>query len=194
MSALPKPKYTLEEYLELDHRSEERLEFWDGEIYAMSGGSLRHDDIIINLISLLKNRLPNGHRCRVSGTEARMKAPASPSPYHYADASVTCGDREVELLGKQELLANPVLIIEVLSPTSEAFDRGDKFTFYKSIQSFREYLLVAQHRPHVTHFFKTDAGEWKYEEFNDLADTFELMTVGISLTLNEIYQGISFGR
>jgi Uma2 family endonuclease len=111
-----------------------------------------------------------------------------------SNSSVTCGDREVELLGKQELLTNPVLIIEVLSPTSEAFDRGDKFTYYKSIQSFREYLLIAQHRPHVTHFFKEETGEWKYEEFNSLADTVELTTVGISLTLNEIYQGIIFGR
>lgn len=193
MSASPKPKYTLEQYLEMDARSEERLEFWNGEVFSMSGGSLRHDDIIVNVVGTLREKLAGGE-CRVSGTEARIDVPDSPAPYHYADASVVCGKREIKTLGKQEMLVNPTLIVEVMSPTSEAFDRGDKFTYYKSVPSFREYVLIAQHRPHVTHYVKLETGEWKYEEINDLEGTAQLASVGCTLPLREVYKGVEFDR
>ena len=79
-----------------------------------------------------------------------------------------CGPVEVERFSGSDLLVNPILLCEVLSPTTEPFDRGDKFTYYKSIPSFREYLLVAQHRPHISHYVKTATGKWEYEEANDL--------------------------
>lgn len=90
------------------------------------------------------------------------------------------------------VLLNPVLLIGVLSPSTEAFDRGDKFTYYKSIPSFREYLLVAQHRPHVTHFSKGDGGVWTYEEFNDLSDIFTVTSVGCDIPLAELYRDVEF--
>src|SRR5262245_32092987 len=115
MSAQPKKRYTLEEYLELDKNSDERLEYWDGEIFSMSGVSDEHDQIEGNLYLLLRSRLDD-RNCRA-------------------------------------FLAN-------ISRSTEAYDRGDKFTNYKSIPSFREYLLAAQHRPHITQFIKRNDGEW----------------------------------
>jgi Uma2 family endonuclease len=84
------------------------------------------------------------------------------------------------------------LIVEVLSPSTEAYDRGDKFTHYKSIPTLREYLLVAQHRPHVTHLYKQGDGTWIHTEANDLASTVELSSLNCELPLSEIYQGVSF--
>jgi Uma2 family endonuclease len=123
----------------------------------------------------------------------QIKVPAAP-PYRYADGSVVCGDVEVERFEGNDLLLNPVLIYEVLSPSTEAYDRGDKFTCYKSISAFREYLLIAQHRPHVTHYVKQTDGSWNYEEINGLESTLHLANLGCAVALSEIYREIEFHR
>lgn len=105
-----------------------------------------------------------------------------------------CGRVEVERFNGADLLINPVLIIAVLSPSTEAYDRGDKLTYYKSIPSFREYLLIAQHRPHITHYVKSDAGKWDYEEANDLSSSIYLATIACTLTLSEVYREVEFGQ
>lgn len=124
-------------------------------------------------------------------SEMRIKVPAYP-PYRYPDMTVLCGTPEIEMIGGIEMLVNPQLIVEILSDSTEAFDRGDKFTYYKSIKSFSEYLLVAQHRPHVSQFVKHGDGFWANFEFNDLGDTVELRSVGISLRLTSIYRDVTF--
>jgi Uma2 family endonuclease len=190
MAANPERRYTLEEYLELDRTSEERLEFWDGEVFNMSGGSEAHVEIESNLIAFLKPQLRD-RGCRVFTAEMRIKVPSAP-PYRYADFSALCGKAEFEESGGVDALVNPQLIVEVLSPSTEAYDRGDKFTHYKSIPTLREYLLVAQHRPHVTRLFKQDDGLWIHTELNDLGSTLELTSLGCELPLSEIYRGVSF--
>jgi Uma2 family endonuclease len=105
-----------------------------------------------------------------------------------------CGKPEIETLGGLELLVNPQLIVEVLSDSTEAFDRGDKFSRYKSIESFTEYLLIAQHRPHVSQFVKHGDGFWMNLEYNDLSETVELKSVPCRLALNSIYRDVSFGE
>jgi Uma2 family endonuclease len=90
------------------------------------------------------------------------------------------------------VLVNPALIVEVLSDSSEAFDRGDKFSHYKSIPSFCEYLLVAQHRPHVSHFVKQVDGSWRHDEYNALDDVVDLVSVGLQVRLEEIHLGVRF--
>jgi Uma2 family endonuclease len=192
MSANPKRHYTVEEYFELDRTSQERLEFFKGEVFAMGGGSLRHDDLIVNVIRLLGNQLEKKGTCRVSGTEARMKAPDSPSPYHYADASVTCGKREIEMIGGQQVLCNPVLIVEVLSPTTAAYDQSDKFTFYKSIPCFREYMLIAQDKVHMTLYVKQGENQWLQSEFLNLSNQIYLPSVDCRLDVQDVYRGIEF--
>jgi Uma2 family endonuclease len=190
MAANPERRYTLEEYLELDRTSEERLEFWDGEVFCMSGGSEAHDEIESNLIAFLKPQLRT-RGCRVFTAEMRIKVPSAP-PYRYGDFSALCGEAEFEEIGGVATLVNPQLIVEVLSPSTEAYDRGDKFSHYKSIPTLREYLLVAQHRPHVTHLFKQDDGNWIHTEANDLDSTLKLGSLGCDLPVSEIYQGVSF--
>ncbi len=190
MSALPKHKYTLEEYLELDAKSEERLEYWDGEIFSMSGVSNEHDQIEGNLNFRLRSRSQD-RGCRVLQANMRIKVPSMP-PYRYGDVSGLCGQPKFEKIGGVDVLTNPSLIIEVLSDSTEAYDRGDKFTNYKSIPSLSEYLLVAQHRPHVSQFIKQADGSWLNLEFNSLEDTLKIVTLDCELTLAEIYQDVDF--
>ena len=190
MAANPERRYTLEEYLELERTSEERFEFWDGEIFCMSGVSEEHAEIETNLIVSLKSRLRT-RGCRVFPANMRIKVPTAP-PYRYADLSALCGEAQFEEIGGVDALTNPQLIVEVLSPSTEAYDRGDKFTHYKSIPTLREYLLVAQHRPHVTHLYKQADGRWIYAEANDLEAALRLDSLNCELPLAEIYQRVSF--
>lgn len=190
MSAQPKLKYSLDEYLELDRNSEERLEFWDGEIFNMSGVSRNHGLVEMNISIFLGARLM-AKGCQLLPANIRIKVPSMP-PYRYGDLSALCGQPKFEKIGGVDALTNPSLIIEVLSDSTEAYDRGDKFTHYKSIPAFSEYLLIAQHRPHVSQFIKQSDGSWIYREFNSLADTVKLETTQCDLSLKEIYQNISF--
>jgi Uma2 family endonuclease len=190
MAANPERQYTLEEYLELDRTSEERFEFWGGEIFGMSGGSQAHDRIIVNFIVALSARL-DVSKCRVFSSDMRVKVPSAP-PYRYADFSALCGEVRFEEVGGVDALVNPQLIVEVLSASTEAYDRGDKFTHYKSIPTFGEYLLVAQHRPHVTHLYRQSDGTWIYAEANDLESTLRLDSLDCELPLTEIYRGVNF--
>ncbi len=190
MTALPKQKYTLEEYLELDAKSEERLEFWDGEIFSMSGVSDVHDLIETNLIYRLKGRL-EGRNCRVFAANMRIKVPAMP-PYRYGDGSALCGKPQFEKIGGVDVLTNPTLIIEVLSASTESYDRGDKFSAYKSIPSLREYLVVAQHRPHVSQFIRQTDDSWLNLEFNELDAVLKVVSLECELKLQEIYQDATF--
>jgi Uma2 family endonuclease len=192
MPAQPKLKYTLEEYLELDRNSEARLEFWDGEIFDMSGVSPEHDQLESNLHFHLREKL-RGKKCRIFLANTRIKVPSMP-PYRYGDSSGLCGVPQYEVIGGIKALTNPSIIIEVLSASTEAYDRGDKFTNYKSISSLREYLLVAQHRPHVSHFVKLDDGSWNQREFNDLDAIVKLVSLECELSLREIYEEIDFGQ
>lgn len=190
MSAETKRRYTLEEYLALERESDARLEFRDGEVFAMSGGTLGHEKVLGNAFDLFRAGL-RGSECSVFGSNMQIKVPTAP-PYRYADGSVTCGKVEVERFNGNDLLLNPTLLYEVLSPSTEAYDRGDKFTHYKSIPSLREYLLVAQHRPHITHFVRNDEGGWNYSEVNGLDGSLYLPSVKITLKLSDVYQDVEF--
>lgn len=190
MAANPERRYTLEEYLELDRTSEERLEFWDGEVFCMSGGSRSHDQIIINCIVKLSVRL-DASKCRVFSADMRIKVPSAP-PYRYGDLSALCGGAEFDEVSGVDTLVNPQLIVEVLSPSTEAYDRGDKFTHYTSTPTLSEYLLVAQHRPHVTHLVRQDDGTWNHSQVNDLESSVYLTSLGCELPMSEIYRDVTF--
>jgi Uma2 family endonuclease len=190
MSAQTKKRHTLEEYLALERESDERLEFWNGQIFAMSGGTLNHERVMGNAFDSFRAQL-RGTECSVFGSNMQIKVPSA-LPYRYADGSVVCGKVEVERFNGVNLLLNPGLIHEVLSPSTEAYDRGDKFTHYKSIPSLREYLLIAQHRPHVTHYVKQDDSSWRYAEINGLDGSVDLPSLGITLKLSDIYQDVEF--
>jgi len=190
MSSQPRHTYTLEEYFALELASEEKYEFWNGEVFCMSGASLAHNQIARNIGTLLDTQL-RARGCQSFPADLRVKVPAYP-PYRYPDLTALCGSPEIERVGGLDVLINPALIIEVLSPSTEAFDRGDKFTYYKSIASFSEYLLVAQHRPHVSQFVRQENGVWTFMEFNDLTESVRCDSVPCVLALNEIYRDVVF--
>ncbi len=185
-----KIKYTLEEYLELDHESEEKIEYWDGHIFTLAGASANHNQIQFNLTLALGNKL-RGKGCRVFPSDMRVKVPAY-LPYRYPDLSALCGKAKFEKLGKQELLVNPSLIVEVLSDSTEAFDRSYKFTYYKSIPGFVEYVLIAQDRAHVSQFVKQSDNSWLNHEFNSLEDSFYLPSLDCDLALADVYEAVEF--
>ena len=190
MQALKNQIYTLEEYLELDHESEEKIEFWDGHIFTLAGASANHNQIQVNAIAALRNKL-RGRRGEVFPSDMRVGVPAYP-PYRYPDLSALCGNPIFEMPGKQQLLVNPQLIVEILSDTTADFDRGYKFTYYKSIENFTEYILIAQDRPHVTQFIKQDENTWLNREFNSIKDSFHLASLDCELELSELYEGVEF--
>lgn len=192
MTALPKHKYTLEEYFDLIQTAAGRLEYWDGDIFDMSGASEAHYAIEGNFIAFLKLQLM-AKGCTVFPGNTAIKVPSLP-PFRYGDFSALCGQAVFEKIGGIDVLTNPALIVEILSPSTEAFDRGDKFSHYQSIPGFREYLLVAQHRPHLSHLIKQADGSWSYYEYNDLAEVVKLTSTGCQIKLQEIYLGVTFGE
>jgi Uma2 family endonuclease len=190
MQAQERRKYTLEEYLELDHNSEEKIEYWDGHIFTLAGASVSHNRIQRNILTALTNKL-RGRSCEVFPSDMRVKVPAYP-PYRYPDLSALCGEAEFEKLGRQELLVNPQLIVEILSDSTESFDHSYKFTYYKSIESFIEYVLVAQDRPHVSQFIKQSDNNWLHREFNSLDEQFHLASLDCEINLSELYRDVVF--
>ena len=189
MRAIADQKYTIEEYFELERQSEEKWEFWNGHVWNMSGASFAHEDIVSNTIYSLRNRLPKG--CRVSGSNVKVMVPDFP-PYRYPDLTVVCGERKQDIIGGLQVLLNPQMIIEVLSPSTEAFDRGAKFAYYKSISSLQEYLLIETRFSHVSHFTKQDENEWVNRDANGLDSTIALPTFGVDLLLSEVYLNVEF--
>jgi Uma2 family endonuclease len=190
MTAVPKKKYTLEEYLELDKNSEERYEYFDGEVFAMAGGSPDHARLSGAVYALLERKL-EGRDCEAFNSEMRIRVPAA-LPYRYPDASVVCGESIFEELDGQQMLINPVLIVEVLSPSTVAYDLGEKFTGYQSVESFREYLLISQDRPHVIQHTKQAKRKWLRIEIEGMDSEVTLESIGVTLTLREIYRRVKF--
>ncbi|MEP7340641.1 MAG: Uma2 family endonuclease [Acidobacteriota bacterium] len=188
MSAVPVYKLSLEEYLELDKNSEERYEYFDGEVFAMSGASLKHNQVISNLTGELRNHLKD-RDCQILPADMRLKVPAA-FPYRYPDLVVVCGEPIIEELQGLELLVNPLVIIEVLSPSTEAYDHGRKFSAYQSIESFREYLLVAQDRPHVVQYVRQSDDKWLRSEVGGLEGEMTLETIKCTLSLGDIYRRV----
>jgi Uma2 family endonuclease len=190
MTALPKKKYTLEEYLELDKNSEERYEYFDGEVFAMAGGSPNHARISGNAYSTLQAKLKGG-RCEAFNSEMRIKVPSA-LPYRYPDASIVCGEPSFDEIDGQQMLVNPILIVEVLSPSTAAYDLVDKFAAHQSIDSFREYLLISQDRPHVIQHVKQSKRRWLRIEIVGMEGEVKLESVGATLALSELYERVNF--
>ncbi len=191
MSAIPitSQKMTLEEYLEFDYNAEGRYEYFDGEVIEMSGGSPEHS-LLGSRVGFLLNRelLPKG--CLVFQSDVRIKVPAM-LPYRFGDISALCGKPIYEDLAKSRLLVNPTLIVEVLSDSTEKYDRDKKFKGYKSIESLREYLLVSQYEKFVTLYTKHNEKFWFQSEYVE-GETLRLESLECELNVDEIYQGIVF--
>jgi Uma2 family endonuclease len=190
MAAIPEHRCTLDEYIELDKNSEERLEYFDGEVVSMSGGSVSHNRIAINVITGLHSRSAN-RECAVFPADMRLTVPKAP-PYRYADVVVVCGNPVIEKIQGLDVLLNPTLLVEILSESTEAYDRGNKFLAYQSMESFMEYLLIAQDRPYVTHYLRQPEGHWLRSDIEGLEREVPLLTLGQGVPLREIYMNVEF--
>src|SRR5437016_3013728 len=178
MSAAPQriSKLTPAEYLAIERAAELRSEYYRGEMFAMAGGSARHSRIKTNVLVELGVRL-KGHECAPYDSDLRVCVAAT-GLYTYPDASVICGPLEFDDEHRDTVL-NPTVLVEVLSESSEAYDRGKKFNHYRRIESLQEYLLVSQDEPKIEHYLRCDDGSWKLTEAAGLEVTLRLPSLGI---------------
>lgn len=189
MASNPKTFYTPEEYLALERSSEIKHEYYNGEIFAMGGATEEHVSIVTNLVGELHSQLKTGP-CKVYSNDLRVQVSLS-GLYTYPDVIVLC--EKPRFSEKQgDTLLNPALIIEVLSDSTKDYDRGGKFEQYRAIDSFVEYLLIAQDRPHVEHYSRQPNGSWLLQETNNLEDTIELRSAPCRLRMADIYSRIEF--
>ncbi len=187
MTAVPKSKkFTPEEYLALEEKAEYRSEYENGEILAMAGGSLDHAQIISNINRLVGNKV--AANCRSLTTDVKVRV-ESYRKFYYPDVLVICG--AVEFYQKRtDTITNPILIVEVLSDSTEAKDRGEKFAGYQSLETLQEYILVSQDKAKVEQFRREDGGTWKYQATIGLQSRVKFTSIEIELELNEIYQRV----
>ena len=186
---LPRRHYTLEEYFALERVGEARYEYWDGDILCMSGGSIRHARISSN-VHLLIGQQVKGKNCIAYTGDLGINTPSLP-PYRYPDVSVVCGQPVVEKIEGIEVLVNPIVVIEVLSPGTQNLDRNQKRRAYQAIPTVMEYLLIAQDTPQVTQYVR-QGESWVRQDFGGLTAAVELPSISSRLVLGEIYDGIVF--
>jgi Uma2 family endonuclease len=192
-----------EEYLEREREREtnERFEFIDGWVVAlhdvvldreavmMTGPTIEHNIIVSNINGELRKRLRAGN-CRAVAPAPRVSLPGDQS-HLYPDALVVCGPPETQN-GHRDTITNPQVIVEVLSPSTMDYDRGEKFARYRQLDSLHEYLLVAQDRPHVEHYVRQDDGSWRFTESDDLDTDIACPSLDVTLPLTEVYLDVSF--
>jgi len=173
-----------EQYLEAERRAETKSEYFAGQVFPMPGASLRHNQIVVNLVAGLHAALAGGE-CQVLPSDMRLKIPAT-GMYTYPDVTVVCGEPQLEDAHFDTLL-NPTLLIEVLSESTERYDRGRKAEHYRSIASLQEYLLVSQQEPRIERYRRHSAHEWLLSEAIGTDGVVELSSIGCALPLRGIY-------
>jgi len=188
--AEPRHRLSAEEYLAFERQSEERHEYLDGEVFAMTGASLRHNRIIWNLVGTLAPQL-RGRPCEAFIADMRIQVAAT-GLYTYPDLVVVCGEPRLADAYLDTLL-NPTLIVEVLSPSTEATDRGRKFAHYRTLESLAEVVLVAQERVQVERYSRQPEGGWLLFEANRLEDRLLLPAIGCELPLADLYETVFDG-
>jgi Uma2 family endonuclease len=186
--ALKKPKlFTSAEFLEFERQSEVKHELIDGELFEMAGANKRHNQISSNVMRLLGNQILE-RQCNIYSSDMRVKI-TSTGNYTYPDVVAVCGDEQFED-STEDTLLNPQLIIEVLSKSTEAYDRGAKFEYYQTIEGFREYVLITQEPFRVEQYVRKNENEWTYFEFRKPESIIKLNSIDCEVSLQDIYHKI----
>ncbi|MGI4787278.1 MAG: Uma2 family endonuclease [Janthinobacterium lividum] len=189
MSAQPLPYYTLEQYVELEENATYKSEFVAGRIYAMSGGTPKHSLISGNII-LGVGSLLRGSPCKVYTSDLRVGImPIDVETY--PDVAIVCGEPHINPFDKNSII-NPAVIFEVLSPSTERYDRGEKWARYQRLDSLQQYVLVSQDTPRVEHYVRQEDGSWNYAALEGLEPASALRVLDVRLALSEIYDRITF--
>lgn len=190
--AIPtKARISPEEYLAMERRAETKSEYLDGEMFAMTGVTRRHSLVTTNLVRELSQKLID-RPCEVHANDLRVHIPAT-GLYTYPDVTAVCGEPHFEEAQEMDTLLNPILIIEILSPTTEAYDRGKKFEHYGTIESLAEYVLVSQVAPRVEQFVRQEGGHWLFTATSGLDSKVLFPSIGCEVALAEIYHKVPFG-
>jgi Uma2 family endonuclease len=189
MSTLTVTHVTPEEYLAAERLSETRSEYLDGGVYPMPGGTANHGRIVVNVATELALQLRE-RNCDVLVSDMKVRMPDS-RKFFYPDVVVVCGELQFHD-ERKDIIMNPSLVIEVLSPSTEAFDRGAKFQAYRTVDSLKEYLLVAQDSLTVEQYVRNDDGSWKLTTVVGLESSLTLPSVECTLNLAEVYKRVEF--
>jgi Uma2 family endonuclease len=187
MSAQPHFFLTANDYLAWERQQETRHEYLEGQIFAMTGASRAHNMLCANILASLHGQL-RGKPCEIYVNDMRVKV-SETGMYTYPDLVAACGEPRFEDQAVDTLL-NPVLIIEVLSDSTERYDRGAKFTHYRSVVSLKEYLLVSQNEPRVEHYVRQPGNHWLLTEYQEMQDRIDLNSLASCLSLAEVYERI----
>ena len=188
----PAPKYNYispEHYLEMERASDVKHEYYKGDVYAMSGASLPHNDIFHNVYGALTFFL-KGKGCKPYGSDLRIHIPQN-TLYTYPDISIICGKPETTDSFRDNII-NPSVIIEILSKSTKDYDRGTKFTLYRNIKTLTEYILIDSTSISVEIFTRQKDNSWILTEFKQLSDSFVITTINLTLHLTDIYEDVSF--
>jgi len=187
--AYHKSHYTVEEYLELEKASTVRHEYFQGEVFAMSGASNNHNFLFSNVFLAVGSKL-KGKSCYIFGSDMRMNIPEN-TLFTYPDISIYCnGLKHTEFDGDTAIL--PTVIIEILSPSTKTYDRGKKFNLYKDIPSLKEYILIDSESISVEAYYINDEQNWALHQHQDISDTLILVSMGFDVALADIYNHVSF--
>jgi Uma2 family endonuclease len=187
--AYGKQKISIEDYLEMENASFEKHEYYRGEIFAMSGAKVPHVIITGNLFGSLLQKL-KGKSCRPLNSDLRIHIEEN-TLFTYPDISIVCGDI-ITLNNDNWNVLNPTVLIEVLSKSTKNYDRGEKFKLYRNIPTLREYILVDSESIHLEIFRINENNHWELEEYDSLAETFEIAAIYESVSITEIYEGVNF--
>jgi len=189
MALQTKPRLSPEDYLAIERRAEYKSEYLNGEMFAMVGASKAHNLIVANTIAELRQQLTK-RPCKVYPSDMRVKVSAT-GLYAYPDITVVCGEDRFDDQ-QQDTLLNPALIIEVLSDSTEGYDRGKKFEHYRRLDSLAEYVLIAQDRYHVESYLRQPNGQWLLTEMRGPESRIRLNSIDCELALAEIYDKVEF--
>ena len=181
--------YTVEEYFALEKLADYKSEYYQGEIFAMAGGSANHNRIARNVCVALSNAL-GSRPCEVFISDMRLLVERK-GLYTYPDVMVVCGQLEF-VEGRTDTITNPTVIVEVLSASTEAYDRGKKFEFYRTIETFEEYVFIDQERVQLEYFHRLDDKQWMLMALNDLTETVTLQSIEVEIPLDIIYRHIDW--
>jgi Uma2 family endonuclease len=183
--AYGKNKISIEEYLQMEKESPVKHEYYKGEVFAMAGAGARHNLIFSNLFIAIGKKL-GGKPCRPYGSDMRVHIPEN-TLFTYPDISIFCGDI-INSPEDEDTIINPIVIIEILSPSTKDYDRGDKFQLYRQIPSLKDYMLVDAAAIHVEVFSLNERSHWELTEYNQLAQTISINSISLAIEMADVYE------
>jgi Uma2 family endonuclease len=189
----PKQLFSLAEYLEKEERSKTKHHFFNGQIVRMPGAKFRHNEITTNVLSALKNAVKGLNTTfRVCNSDQKIIIEHEETlAVVYPDAMVIC-EKPIFWNGREDLITNPLVVVEVLSTSTRKYDKGDKFLLYKKCATLKEYVTIEQNKPHIESWYRLSETTWDNTAEEDLSKSFSLRAIGVSIALSDIYEHIEF--